>query len=461
MSKHEQTRARFERGQALVIVGAALVGLLVLAGLAIDGGSLFMERRRAQNAADAGALAGARLIGMAMMTCDEIDYGDLDDDIARAVNERAEDNGIRDTNGAPGDQENDNVVAYYVNPGETRLALVGGGEVPLGTSGVEVEVRDQHRTHFLVVIGIRHIPSSAEAMAMTGVVRNWPASMPLLPIGVPQVVLDAVQADTGECGIQWEMHDTGDGEFCYQPLDPETCLPEGDPICPEDPGSPHNALRGWLNFNYIYNVDYITATHFYNRTYENSLGTEGCQEAPKLPGLAGWCSMECSDRLPPIFAGTSCYADNLDGCAFYDDGDFVHGQDGSKTTSLTEVYDSWGGSEVACPVFDVAYLQEDLPNEWGDGAESPTVYRNWANGDEWTDINWPNGGDFPTAGGGGSNNWFYHIVGFVTATIPEDDKENKILYGEFKSVLVQSGEIEPVGLTGTCSLLTHGVTLWR
>ena len=48
-------RARFmrtEKGQSLVIVAAAMVGLLALTGLAVDGGNLFWQRRRAQNAAD-------------------------------------------------------------------------------------------------------------------------------------------------------------------------------------------------------------------------------------------------------------------------------------------------------------------------------------------------------------------------------------------------------------------------
>jgi Flp pilus assembly protein TadG len=92
-------RARRERGQTLIIIAVALVGLLALAGLAIDGGNLFMKRRRAQNAADAGALAGTRLVSLAIMTCDPIDMPALDARVARVVNEYAEQNGISDTNG--------------------------------------------------------------------------------------------------------------------------------------------------------------------------------------------------------------------------------------------------------------------------------------------------------------------------------------------------------------------------
>ena len=49
-----------ERGQILVFFAIIVVGLLAVAALAIDGGYGYAIRRAAQNAADAGALAGAR-----------------------------------------------------------------------------------------------------------------------------------------------------------------------------------------------------------------------------------------------------------------------------------------------------------------------------------------------------------------------------------------------------------------
>ena len=52
-------KQRSQRGQSLVILAVGIVGLLGFSGLAIDGGILFADRRHAQNAADAGALAGA------------------------------------------------------------------------------------------------------------------------------------------------------------------------------------------------------------------------------------------------------------------------------------------------------------------------------------------------------------------------------------------------------------------
>jgi len=48
-----------ERGQAIVIIVFALVGIIALVGLAMDGGQAFSDRRQAQNAADSAALAAA------------------------------------------------------------------------------------------------------------------------------------------------------------------------------------------------------------------------------------------------------------------------------------------------------------------------------------------------------------------------------------------------------------------
>lgn len=48
-----------ERGQAIVLIAAVLLGMLMSVGLAIDAGELYVARRTAQEAADAGAYAGA------------------------------------------------------------------------------------------------------------------------------------------------------------------------------------------------------------------------------------------------------------------------------------------------------------------------------------------------------------------------------------------------------------------
>ena len=55
---HRNTSSR--SGQALLLFACLFVGLAIVLGLALDGTRLYFEKRRAQNAADAGAIAGAQ-----------------------------------------------------------------------------------------------------------------------------------------------------------------------------------------------------------------------------------------------------------------------------------------------------------------------------------------------------------------------------------------------------------------
>ena len=63
-----------EDGQSLIYVTLAMLVLLGFVALAIDVGNLYAERRRMQNAADAGALAGARelCLGRAIPTAEAV-----------------------------------------------------------------------------------------------------------------------------------------------------------------------------------------------------------------------------------------------------------------------------------------------------------------------------------------------------------------------------------------------------
>src|SRR4029079_7402248 len=54
---------RDERGMSFILVGVSLMAFVVASSLAIDVGMMFTARTQAQNAADAGALAGATALG--------------------------------------------------------------------------------------------------------------------------------------------------------------------------------------------------------------------------------------------------------------------------------------------------------------------------------------------------------------------------------------------------------------
>lgn len=52
-------RTRREEGQSLVVMAAAMLALMAFLGLSVDGGTIYLQRRNVQNAADGTAMAGA------------------------------------------------------------------------------------------------------------------------------------------------------------------------------------------------------------------------------------------------------------------------------------------------------------------------------------------------------------------------------------------------------------------
>ena len=52
-------KTKNEIGQSIILIALMLFGLFVVAGLIVDGGNMYLNRRQAQTAADAAALAAA------------------------------------------------------------------------------------------------------------------------------------------------------------------------------------------------------------------------------------------------------------------------------------------------------------------------------------------------------------------------------------------------------------------
>jgi hypothetical protein len=208
-------------GQALVTMICAIIALLAIAGLAIDGGMVFPERRRMQDSADAAALASTRLLAAAI--CGR--QGTDDTAIFAEIRKYAENNGV--TNPDSG------VVAHYVNREETVLGPVGGGTIPRCATGVSVTVGISRPTSFMSLVGISEAGASAFALAMTGP----PIMMSgLRPFGIP---LDVIrQLSDGDCfEISFGQHCGDQHQDCIiEYLDGQT-----------------SSHRGWMNMNYVWN----------------------------------------------------------------------------------------------------------------------------------------------------------------------------------------------------------------
>ena len=64
MSRNRPDRRGGERGQVLVIFALALVGIVAMTGLVLDGGDTFVRRRDQQNVADQAAMAAGYAYGI-------------------------------------------------------------------------------------------------------------------------------------------------------------------------------------------------------------------------------------------------------------------------------------------------------------------------------------------------------------------------------------------------------------
>src|SRR5512141_1866796 len=136
-----------ERGQALIVIAFAAIGLFAIVGLAIDGSAKFSDRRHAQNAADTAALAGA----LAKM------QGDPYWDYVAIV--RAYDNGY-DNNLLTNTVEvhNPPISGIYSNCSDVHFTC---------TDYVQVIINSDVNTFFARVIGVNKTHNRVEAIAAT------------------------------------------------------------------------------------------------------------------------------------------------------------------------------------------------------------------------------------------------------------------------------------------------------
>jgi hypothetical protein len=164
------TTADRERGAALIIVALSLVSLMAVAGLIIDGGRVYSERRQMQNASDSAAMAGARELDLIRTELQQTPPGAVDaDDIYEAALDAAEDNGAD-----PGTDFECYIVAeggsYVTGSAATSVCPPDDGvpsPLPGGllAAGVEIATRSSQETFFARVGGTESFQARAGATA--------------------------------------------------------------------------------------------------------------------------------------------------------------------------------------------------------------------------------------------------------------------------------------------------------
>lgn len=223
-----------ENGQATLIVTGALVALIAFSALVTDAGNAYLQKRRAQNATDAAAQAGAITLAQSDKTSGQI-YGAITQYVSRNASTM------------------NNVKAYYVvqdgggnnivvrcsgctvdaytapnNPPPTTIPVSG---LNLPVIGIQVEGDLQFNTYFAGLIGWRNMNVSSGSAAFAS--RGTCSAGGLFPIAVSSSrfsddngdgVLDIQYEQThpSTTYVIWENKQTSPGSFGYLSWDGDT-----------------------------------------------------------------------------------------------------------------------------------------------------------------------------------------------------------------------------------------------
>lgn len=163
---------RSQRGQALVIVALGAIVLVGVAGLAVDGGRAYVDRRALQSGADSAADSGMRML---LLDFHESQKSPPSQPYSDTQISAAVDTSVRGTLSAGSGLSN--YTAFYIDSDGTHIGAVGSGfpaavctvvGQTLCLAGVEVLPNYLHSTFLLGALGA---PQSSEAARSASVYR--------------------------------------------------------------------------------------------------------------------------------------------------------------------------------------------------------------------------------------------------------------------------------------------------
>lgn len=151
-----------ERGQIIVILAGAMVGLLVAAGLATDAGVLFMRRAQLDRAVDAAALSGVTQLTSSTNATTALRSANTRGQQLLALNEIFVANDPPDDLAECLDESDPNYDAFWSNHeycGEQQPGTI------VGAMRYHIEVRWQSETYFMKLMGFEEVPLRSQATA--------------------------------------------------------------------------------------------------------------------------------------------------------------------------------------------------------------------------------------------------------------------------------------------------------
>jgi hypothetical protein len=143
-----------QRGQALILITFAMIALIAMVGLAVDGSMAFSDRRHAQNAADTAALAGAmtKVYGHEQKLSNGVIYSNL---VLSAMNMAAQ-------NGFNSDLVSNTVEVFTCDMPASSCGPQYAGDPDY----VQVIIHSRVETFFAGVIGVGEMRNRVQAVAL-------------------------------------------------------------------------------------------------------------------------------------------------------------------------------------------------------------------------------------------------------------------------------------------------------
>lgn len=324
MPRSARPRGRSD-GQILALFAGGLITLILITGLVIDGGNVFLQRRDSQNAADIGAMAGTKRLadyyakpagspGKAFAAGDN-PYSH----IATRMGQNDCSSGVACT-----------WTARYVGPrtGSTFVDLgpvsAGDSAPPSGALGVKVDVTKTPRTYLLGVVGKTTWTVNTVATALAGKLTSAPGGQ-LLPIGMTEMPTQegAIYALTsgangpGNFGwVSWT------GSNSAGSLATSLCTPNNPPFSlpaqfPGDPGktnasSVRDCLQYWVDNQQVVLIPIVLSTNSPSNTGSCQTGGNGNNFTYCIVAIAAFVltsyDQPAVDQINGRFVGTIPYS---------------------------------------------------------------------------------------------------------------------------------------------------------
>lgn len=229
-------RRRRDGGQALVLMALALVGLLAMAGLIVDGGNAWSQQRLTQNGTDAASEAGAVVLAQVLVESRAGITTKTDADVHDAVATSATHNGIAVPHAYYTDYQGNLLTSTGVVTSDPGSAAEVGfvGTIPPKAQGVQAIGQKSFRTYLAGVVGINSFGAGASATTvaggLTGVTPNS-----VLPVTFPVAVSTCDNTNSLKPGTSPWLIVSKDTATAFN----EVIVP----LCQNGPGA-----VGWLNF---------------------------------------------------------------------------------------------------------------------------------------------------------------------------------------------------------------------